>query len=303
MVGGLAVGVAGWIVRWEGSLQKPEEAVVARVNGEPLFADDYRHWVNRQNTAHLSPEVNVERLARHQALAQRAKAEGIADDAAYRAALRSLQVSFLRERRLMTKWAQLQITDADVEAAYEAQREEQFSRPPRYDVAVLWLDHRGRDNLKATYRQRLETVREQITNDTVPLDSGFGNHALNATEHRASRFQGGKLGWLEDREYPDAIRNEALAIARDLPEGALSAVRVSADGVFLLRLIQKQEAAYQSLDTVRRQIEAELLAERRAQLEADFEAEALAATTLSLFPENLPPILPDEPKRLAQNLR
>jgi parvulin-like peptidyl-prolyl isomerase len=292
---GCAAGALWLVDRFRSTDAPSTNSVVARVDGEAIYARDYLSWIDEPSRGLESPESALADLAEQAALAGQAERLGLTEAADYRAAERSLKIAFLRERKLQPKVAAIRISDEEIEAAYADLRDDRFLSPARYEVAALWLNHRGRDDLKTAYQQRLQAVRDTVLNEEISLESGFGAIALSASEHRASRFQGGVLGWLDAVHYPDPIHAEAVAAAERLEAGAVSEVMTRAEGVFLVRLLRKEAAAYRSLEEVRGLLESELRASRRAEMETSLAADALADADVILFPENLP-AAPAEPR-------
>lgn len=299
----MAVGTWWMIAARSAPPDASSDTVVAHVGGEAIYQADYLAWLDDQSGRLFSPEALLEGLVEQAALAAWAEKLGVTDDAHFRAAERSLRIAFLREDQLLADTAAIEISSEAIQSAYAAQRDQRFLRPARYEVAALWLNHRGREDLKITYQQRLGNVRDAVLNGAVPPESGFGDLALSATEHRASRFRGGILGWLDATDYPDALHAQAVLVAPELASGEVSPVITNDEGVFLVRLMQQEASAYRPLRDVRDQIEAELHAARRAEVEAAFVANALRNTEVILYPENLPAVTAETPDRLAHNLR
>jgi len=287
--------------------QRPQDHLLATVNGQPITVADFHLFQERHpSVAPDSTEARreiLELLIQREALAQQARTAGIEETPEFRAALQSLLIAHHRERDLQQAIAAIEIGESTLREAYEAQKASRFQQPIRQQVAMLWLNSRGQPTLEKAYCLRLEEVREQLSANQIPSAEGFGRFAITTSEHRPTRFAGGKLGWLEDAPYDDPIRNAANDIATGLAPGELSEVEIRPEGVFLVRLQERQEGGALPYDQVRDRLALELKQDARRELEASFNRKALEAVEVERFEERLSdlPSAPVTSSDLAQN--
>lgn len=270
--------------------ESSQAVVLAEVGELKITAEDLNYWMERQSRRGDTFEQRkglVEELVTRSALAQKAIDAGVDQSPEFIAGLESLLIAHLKERQLQPQMAAIAVDDDALWVAYEAQKEERFLVKPRYDVAVLWLNSRKQPALEERFESRLRELREKILEAEVPLEDGFGSFSIGNTEHRVSRFKGGKLGWLEDVRRADVFKNAVVEIARGLGKGALSDVVVRDEGVFLVRLLDKTDGSYRSFEEVKQALAVELKNESRAQLQAEFNASALERTKVVYHLENL----------------
>ena len=102
-------------------------------------------------------------------------------------------------------------------------------------------------------------------------DQGFSVLAVDYSEHAATRFKGGVLGWI-DREggstdWSRVVAETAFSLGNT---GDVSPVIVRPEGVFLVRLMEVQPAVQKPFESVRAVLEREEQARLREQLELEF---------------------------------
>ena len=236
-----------------------------------------------------SPEsrrATLDDLVRRFTLAEQARAAGLAEDPEVVAQFENLLVRRLRETKLEPSFAAVEVSDDEVAAWYESNKESRFASPARDRLAVLWFGTRGLAPLAGRYRPRLESARDTVVEhpDAFPAAAGFGSLAIECSEHRASRYRGGDLGWINATETVpggDSFPAMVATIGRGLAGiGDVSPVTESGDGLFVVRLVDREPAGIRPLDQVRDEIRRELLAGKRQAIEEAFESEALAGAAI-----------------------
>lgn len=235
-------------------------------------------------------EQVLEQLIQRSALAAAARQEGLDQDPTVQQEIDLLLARRLRTARLQPRLKAIQITDTSVKEAYEKDRDTRFTEPAAVRTAVLWFNTRGQPPLEERHRLRLDAVRTRLLADPawIPASNGFGTLSVTNSEHRVTRFNGGDTGWIRPGASTDAWRSEVARIAATLQKpGDLSEVVAGPEGLFLVRLIDRREAAVKPLESVRSEIEKTLLAARRREVEETFDREILAAARVERFPQPL----------------
>jgi peptidyl-prolyl cis-trans isomerase C len=277
---------------------KPEAGVLAQGDGWTIRAEDFRHaWAARPGPAD-SPQARseaLEQMIERAVLAQAARKAGIDRDPETAARLEALLITRLRDLQLEPKIKEAKVSDAELRAAYEVQRETAFTQPAALRVAVLWFNTRGQQPLTDRYRPRLEEIRGQILADPgkFPVAAGFGPLAVGNTEHRPSRLLGGDLGWLDLGTGVDPWRDAVLAAAANLVNpGDLGEITAGPQGLFLVRLTERREARVQPFEEVRPNLEQRLLSERRREIEDRFTRSLVNDAPVQRFPDQLSTLAP-----------
>ncbi len=269
------------------------DVVLAKVNGNPIGEETFRYWWDNRTPAADTAETReamLERLIDRSSMAQAAREAGLDRDPAFIEQLESFLIARLKETQLQPKLRDLKLPESELSAYYEANLEQKFTEPEHVRVAVLWFNTRGQDPLVARYTPRLAEIRDNLLggSETIPAEKGFGALAIKNSEHRASRFKGGDVGWLTKDPANDPLRVKVLSLAAPLKEpGDLSAVANLHGGLFLVRLIERRPAHVRPFDEVSSGIERKLLSQRRVDLEEQFNMDIRARLKIERFPENL----------------
>ncbi len=271
----------------------PDANVLAQGDGWSVRADDFRHWWATRTGPADSPQARTEaldRLVERATLAAAARQAGLERDPETAAQIESLLIARLQEVRLAPQLAAVKISDDEVRARYDAQRENAFTQPESVRVALLWFNTRGQQPLVDRYRPRLEQIRAEVIagGDQFPFAAGFGPAAVGNTEHKPSRLVGGDLGWLELRPGSDPWHQAVLELAAPLQNpGDLSEIVAGKDGLFLVRLIERRAAALRSFESVSAEIRKGLVEEQRKRLREQFTHRIISQAQPELFPATL----------------
>ena len=300
---GLALGMGACKPR-QPSAAAPAPEVLATVAGRNLTAADFRYWWENRHpgadTAAMRTEV-LDRMIERTALAEAARQAGLDREPAIASQIDALLIARLQETRLQAQLDSLTVSDEDLQTRYEATKQSAFTQPESTRVAVLWFNTRSQAPLEARYRPRLEQARAQVAQDAAayPVDAGFGPLAIGNTEHRASRLNGGDLGWLDAGPSADPFRTTVMEVAASLKQaGEVSEVVTAPSGLFLVRLLDRRAAAAKPLAAVSAELRQTLVAERRQVLRDEFTREMVAHAAIQRFPKHLEALagLPAAPK-------
>ncbi|MGI9242451.1 MAG: hypothetical protein ACR2RV_16755, partial [Verrucomicrobiales bacterium] len=204
----------------------PGADVLATVSDMPVTSDAFHHhWEQRGGRRASTPaerRAALDELVERAALAAKARELGLADDPEVVAQFENLLVRRLREKQLEPILAAVEVSEDEVLAYYEANREDKFSTPARDRLAVLWFRTHGMEPLVARYLPRMEEARAAVIAqpEQFPPRAGFGKLAVTCSEHRASRYKGGDLGWIaeSERKTPAGFLSNVAGIGRDLRE-------------------------------------------------------------------------------------
>jgi len=106
----------------------------------------------------------------------------------------------------------------------------------------------------------------------ITQEKGFSILGVDYSEHHASRFKNGVVGWLELAGGMDAWRQAVAEIAFSLDGGVgeVSPVITRPEGVFLVRVMDRKAQIQRSFDSVAAQLEREERDRLRRQVESDF---------------------------------
>jgi hypothetical protein len=273
--------------------RQPDSSVLATVDGDPVTREVFRRrWAQNPPVADTAEARSrlLEQLVQRRAVVRRAIEAGLDRDPEVVEAIESLLIARLKETELHPRIAAVEVSEAELRAAYERDKAARYTLPARVRPAVLWYDTREQAPLVERYRPRLEEVRNALLGDpqSLPPEEGFGRWAVRNTEHRASRYKGGDLGWMESVGGLDSWRNAVIEISNQLESpGAVSPVIERPEGLFLVRLIGRQAARVQAFAAVQGAIERQLRTARQLAEEARFAEETRRRVVVKRFPARL----------------
>jgi len=271
MIVALLAFCGGWSCRKEKPVADTlRKDVVADVGPVSITVDDMVAEAVRRHAlaaAAGDPEAFLQRLTDREALIATALRRGLQHDEAIRRQYENMLIGRLRTDELEPLLTEVDVTPDDIEGAYLAD-EASYRISALTHVAVLRLQHgMGRGD---KVREQLQAVREGMLKD--PADGpGFGKLAIANSDHQASRYRGGDVGWLRDGQGPSWLPQAVIQAAWELEEpGQLSLVIEDDKAVFLVRMIEKKGEGRRPLESVSASIKARLLKEKRQQVEEQF---------------------------------
>ena len=283
------------------------EPILARVGGVTVTVAEFeREWTRVARSAPTAAAVEAQRrqlldeMIGFRLRVAAARAAGLDRDPELVASFEKALVRRLDEQWIDQHRGELAVTDEEITVAYAA-RQESYRLPPRSRAALIWIAAAKGSDRKAAERRAEKALDEARRLPPAPPD--FGALAVTYSEERASRYQGGDIGWLaagEPSRWPPEVT--AAIFALDRP-GALSPLVETTDGYYLVRLTAREESRMRPLASVRDALQSELLrakylavrAAQSAALAADFPVAVDEALFETLEPIAVrPPPLPGE---------
>ncbi len=220
-------------------------------------------------------QAGLDDLVRRAQFAQEAIDAGLATDPVINAELHRLLERRLRESRLYPRLKQdPEVSDRRLREIYASQAG-RFQSPETRQVAVLWLDSGPSPEKIRRYENRLSEARLFALENRAIADhpeKGFSILGADYSEHSASRFRGGMVGWLSKEGSLDpwgkALAEIAFKIER---KGEMSPVISRKEGVFLVRLVDLKPAVKRTFEAVATSLLKEERDRLRKELEQEFE--------------------------------
>lgn len=168
------------------------------------------------------------------------------------------------------------VSDAEIADYYRAHAS-RFALPEKVRFAVIQMGFPS----KATKEKKAEALRkaESVLAEARALggsNGGFGALAQRYSEDQATRYLGGDAGWLargESGRWDNAVVDAAFALKS---AGEISPVIQTANGLCLVKLIEKKIASYRLLEEVAEAIRYQLALEKRHRQQEEFH-EAMTA--------------------------
>jgi parvulin-like peptidyl-prolyl isomerase len=232
--------------------------VVAMVGTQAIPAETFQAELARRFRSSASglagpkeKEVLLQEMISQEVTYQRALAAGYDRDPQIAANLKRMIVAKFQEDQL-AKLGPAQPTAGDI-ADYYAHHQAHFGTPERIRGALIEL----RVARSATPEKRAElagqaaAIRAEALTNASP-DHTFGLVAQRHSEHQASRYRGGDVGWLSagvtNTEWPSAVREALFALAQP---GDVSPVIETPTAFYLAKLVERQAAKVRPLDEVK----------------------------------------------------
>ncbi len=287
-----------------GRAQPPPDAVLATVAGTTITVADLEREMAARSAGQAGAFATVEQrrelldvLVRQRSLQAAARAAGYDRDPEVVAVAERMMVARLRQDRLDPRLARVEVTDQEVAAYYQAHQAE-YAQPERVRAAMVFIAVPA--NASAEKRAELEQRAETALAEARALPAGtshFGPVARAYSDDRASRYQGGVMGWLVKRpghtyRWEPEVVEAVFALAQP---GDIGPLVKTEKGIYLVRLVDREGATARPLELLADGIRNRLLRERREQLEQAFLAEVTAATPVAVNSALLATVAPPAP--------
>lgn len=273
-----------------------DATVVATVGSDTVTVGDFRREMERRSGDLPGQYATLEQrralldtMVRFRALVARARAEGYDDDPAVVAIFERAMVTRLLEDQRRESTGTTVVTDDEI-AAYYREHQRDYDRPERVRGAIVFfktpppMDQTAVEQLNQRVRTALEEARA-----LDPATTHFGSVARRYSEDRSSRYTGGVIGWLikhPNRQYKwDQAVIDAL-FALDEP-GDIAPVVTTDDGVYLVRLVDREPAQPRPLEAVAEGIRHHLMRTRQQTIDQEFETDVFNDIDITIDEEVL----------------
>ena len=249
-----------------------------RVGSIVVTQADLEQQLKDQHSGSKDAAVRKQALEQLVSLAQLAQAaldEGLDRDPLVRAEIARVLGSRLKEKVLFPRISDLKapVAEARLRELYTA-GEARFRSNEKRQAAVLWLNPSGDPQRQRQYQEKLTAARDWFSKDNSIKDHpelGFSVLGADYSEHQASRYKGGVIGWLERDGHQDPWTKAVAEMAYSLKEpGEVSEVITRPEGVFLIRYMAQAPAVLRPFESVRGELEQLEHSRLRDALEASF---------------------------------
>ena len=260
----------------DGQLLRVGSIVVTQADLEQHLKD--QHAGSKDEAARKQA---LEELVSRAQLAQAALDEGLDRDPVVRAEIARVLGSRLKEKVLFPRIKDLKapVPEARLRELYTA-GQARFRSNEKRQAAVLWLNPNGDPQRQRQYQEKLAAARDWLLKDEAIKDHpelGFSVLGADYSEHQASRYKGGVIGWLERDGNQDPWTKAVAEMAYLLKEpGEVSEVVTRPEGVFLIRYMAQAPAVLRPFESVRGELEQLEHTRLRESLEVSFKDEIRA---------------------------
>lgn len=249
------------------------DGVLFRVGSIEVLESDLEFQLKQRDAGGDEEEARKAALAELVRRARLAQA-GLDADAAIDPGVREQIGTLLAQPALEKQRARLQALSVSEDRLRELYQEnlDQHQKPEQRQVAVLWLNSADNDAKAQAYAKRLEEARNFAMQNKDILnhpEKGFSILGADYSEHAASKFRGGMVGWMEAESGQTAWHKAVAAIAFALEQnGEISEVTTRKEGVFLVRVMDVAPARTLPFDAVAERLRQSELGRLRKELRA-----------------------------------
>lgn len=286
---GLGVGI-GWLLGHGKTDPSPESAGptgewIARVGDQTIGRADFEQEMARRAGSQpgLFREIEAKQLLLddliyQRALVERAEATGLTADPAIRRTIDQLLASQVLQRELRPRQEQVDVSDTQVKAWYESHSDE-YAVGERRRLAMLRVSVPP-DADDAAWAVAESEVQKALTKaKELPANVlHFGPVAEGFSDHTASRYRGGVIGWISEADADRSIYDKAvLAAGLGLSEdGEIAGPFRGTDGVYAVRLAGIEPARSRPLEELAGGIRQNLRQTQMAAVEESFRQELIS---------------------------
>lgn len=256
-----------------GPHQEPGPAILARVGTQTVSIEDFTAAWNRRVGLEDTPANRaavLQVVITRKAMVEAALRAGFDRDPEVRHQYEASLIGHLREAELEPKLRSATVEPVELEQYYHNHSSSHTQHGSLHLAAlVLEADPKPTER-RAACRQALQTAREKAL--ALPqTEPGFGPLAIQNSQHSASRFAGGDLGWLVPGGKYDDFRRTVVEVGQKLVgKGAVSEVVEDERGVYLVKLIDRRDESATDFALVKDSLSRKLLREKRQALEEAF---------------------------------
>lgn len=248
---------AATVAAWTGC-DRPEPPVLftglARVGGQVISPEAVRERMARRQAGSAVPLDAAERAAVldefivFEAAYARAREAGFDQTPAFRERLRRLIATAYLEEREAAQGPEAVFAEPEL-AAFHAAHPERYTVPARVRASLLHL--RWPSGATPESRGATRHLAGRLR-DEARTDEDFARLARRHSDDRASRAQGGDLGWLGEPAIAVILPPEVGAeLARLRATGEVTPIVETSDGLHLVRLTGREPARLRPLAEVR----------------------------------------------------
>ena len=223
-----------------------------------------------------------------------AQSEGIDEDPAVDRLYKKAVIDRFLEQQLNPKLEAIKVSNAELQNYFD-QHQEKYSRPARRRAAIIHVavSSQADEAVRQQKRERIEEALQQV----AQLDANtmhFGELAKTYSDDRASRYQGGVIGWLinhasRDYRWGRQVTEAVFALEKN---GDVSPVIETETGFSVVRLVSAEQVQQKQFEQVQKGIRSRLLQEKRKQAREEFLTAFKSQADISINQEMLAAIAP-----------
>lgn len=167
---------------------------------------------------------------------------------------------------------QIDVSAREINNYYD-QNKEEFLIPSKSLFAILFYKKNKMESKvrKENIYAKLEEIRSLNNKNQLPnADKGFGKYAVKYSEHRASKYKGGIIGWFYNKSLSIWEEDVLRAGFKLKNEGEVSNIIETKKGYYLIRLVQREPKKYKSFKDVKDLVYHKLIIKKQKEIKKVF---------------------------------
>ncbi|MER2493056.1 peptidyl-prolyl cis-trans isomerase [Catenovulum sediminis] len=260
------------------------ETLVAEVGSKGITLSEFNKVLAQrggQYQANVDVNALLDEMVLHTAIVQYAKQHNQDKLFEYQQATNNLLIGKIKEQFLNSELAKITVSDAEIEAFYR-QNHADFTQAEQTRVAMIY-------QALSENQEKQRTLLQQVSTSALEIEiaNGFGALAVEYSDHQASRYRGGHIGWFK-KDLKTYLPVDVVATTYSLDIGQTSDVIKADDGYYLFRLLDKRESSVKPLQKVKAEIHHKIIVAKQKDMKQRFENKMLSSMSIIKYLDNLP---------------
>ena len=251
--------------------------VLAIVEGSPVRLADYEAELQRRVRGHsehfAQPEARqalLSELVNSESIYLRARQTGFDQKPEIVRQLKQFIIDRFVEEQWRDRSGLPPVSEAEIDSYYR-DHPDRFAIPEKIRFAFIEFafSSKATDSKKDEVLQKAKAVLAEARSSNAS-ERTFGALAQRYSEDQATRYAGGDAGWVsrgESSRWAPAVIDAAFALANP---GDLAPVITTANGCYLVKLIERRSSGHRPLAEVAEAIRYQLAVGKRQRAQQDF---------------------------------
>jgi hypothetical protein len=225
-----------------------------------------------EHLANLDKKALLDEMILKKLLLNKAYADELQNEASIQREYNLLLMGKIRERYMEAERKKIVISEIDLKSHYKQNREN-YRIPKKREFAILFFKKRLKDakKEKELIAEKFSGLNKLAKEDKFPeAKKGFGSYAIDYSEHQASRYRGGDLGWFTEGKKVN-WEQKVLDIGFQLRKvGDISSMIETKKGYYLVRLMDETKEIYKSFKKVQYVVKHQVIMKRQKEIKDNF---------------------------------
>ena len=249
--------------------------VIARVGQFEISKSEFEkemHYRGGKYIADLDKKALLDEMILKKLLLNKAYEDDLPKEETIQREYNLLLMGKIRERYLDAERKKIVISKSDLENFYN-EHKEKYRIPKRREFAILFFKKRLKNSTKEKelIAKKFSKIIALAKENKLPsAKKGFGTYAIDYSEHQASRYRGGELGWFTQGKRVN-WEQKVLDAGFELKDvGDLSSIIETKKGYYLVRLMDETKEKYKSFKEVEYTVKYEVITNRQKEIKDNF---------------------------------